>query len=141
MTRLRPFLTRCLRALLAAALVLALPGTSSADPVAAEQGDDASAELVAVSLTGDARCTSATCVAVTGTGTAKSGCAGSGCDTVECDDFFCVNVAASGLGTSEAYTFCQTFGATCIAVGVSARTYVFMCYTDVNNDTICRGAG
>ena len=125
----------------ALALALLVAGTAASDPASVSPTGPASAEYVAVSATGNAHCTYATCVAVTVTGTATSGCSEVTCEVTECIDFVCGNVAASVLGTADGNAYCRIFGSVCFWVTVGQQTVVYVCYTDINDNSFCRGAG
>lgn len=119
---------RLLPALLALALLAPL---AAADPVAVNPTGTAYAELVAVSATGPATCTSETCVAVSGTGSANAG--------RRCSGFVCAPVAVSGTGSARAFTYCDRFGQACFSIVVGTAPSVYACYGDVSNVGTCRG--
>lgn len=117
---------------LLAALVLSVPLVAgSAPPYHVNPTGYAEAETLAVSGTGNARCTTETCVAVSGTGTATAG--------RSCSGFVCAPIAAGGGASTKARTYCDKFGQACIAVTVGPRPAVYGCYGDVLNAGTCRG--
>jgi len=138
----RPNLRLLCAALLATALWL--PGGAIADPAAVDPTGPATADAVAVSVLGDASCTTDTCVAVSVVGDSTSGCTASPCEAatiIECPWFVCANAAVSVLGDADAGTYCAIFGSTCVAIEVDTTPGVLFCYTDFELTTVCRGAG